>query len=147
MKTDRIREIQEGTAYPDSVSVKQALLQVWNECEQEYANQPQTLQDWKKWEDTVQSFLRSRHLSKDWYDYIKDFKDMPNGAYDQPQTKEVDWDELYDHAPNVGMNDKPIILTENISPITGEAKCEDCTNEKQNAWSSHCKTCGMPIVH
>ena len=89
MKTDRIREIQEGTAYPDSVSVKQALLQVWNECEQEYANQPQTLQDWKKWEDTVQSFLRSRHLSKDWYDYIKDFKDMPNGAYDQPQTKDV----------------------------------------------------------
>ena len=35
MTSDRIREIQETTAYPESVSVKQALLQVWNECEQE----------------------------------------------------------------------------------------------------------------
>lgn len=35
MTSDRIKEIQEQTAYPESVSVKQALLQVWNECEQE----------------------------------------------------------------------------------------------------------------
>jgi len=35
MNSKRIKEIQETTAYPDSVSVKQALLQVWNECEQE----------------------------------------------------------------------------------------------------------------
>ena len=35
MKTDRIKEIQSKTAYPESVSVQQALLQVWNECEQE----------------------------------------------------------------------------------------------------------------
>jgi len=35
MNSDRIKEIQEGTAYPYSVSVQQALLQVWNECEQE----------------------------------------------------------------------------------------------------------------
>jgi hypothetical protein len=35
MTSDRIKEIQETTAYPDSVSVKQALFQVWNECEQE----------------------------------------------------------------------------------------------------------------
>ena len=35
MNSDRIREIQEETAYPDSVSVKTALLQVWNECQQE----------------------------------------------------------------------------------------------------------------
>lgn len=35
MNSDRIKEIQETTAYPESVSVKQALLQVWNECEQE----------------------------------------------------------------------------------------------------------------
>jgi hypothetical protein len=34
MNSDRIKEIQEQTAYPESVSVKQALLQVWNECEQ-----------------------------------------------------------------------------------------------------------------
>lgn len=35
MNTDRIKEIQEETAYPESVSVQQALLKVWNECEQE----------------------------------------------------------------------------------------------------------------
>ena len=35
MTADRIEEIQKGTAFPDSVSVQQALLQVWNECQQE----------------------------------------------------------------------------------------------------------------
>jgi hypothetical protein len=34
MNTDRIKEIQEETAYPESVSVQQALLKVWNETEQ-----------------------------------------------------------------------------------------------------------------
>ncbi len=35
MTTERIEEIQKQTAYPDSISVQQALLQVWNECEQD----------------------------------------------------------------------------------------------------------------
>ena len=35
MTTDRIKEIQDKTAFPDSVSVCQAILQVWNECEQD----------------------------------------------------------------------------------------------------------------
>ncbi|MCK9320331.1 hypothetical protein [Methanoculleus sp.] len=35
MNTKRIEEIQKETAYPESVSVQQALLKVWNECEQE----------------------------------------------------------------------------------------------------------------
>jgi hypothetical protein len=34
MTSDRIKEIQAETAYPDSVSVMLALKQVWNECEQ-----------------------------------------------------------------------------------------------------------------
>ncbi len=34
MNTKRIKEIQRETAYPDSISVQQALLKVWNECEQ-----------------------------------------------------------------------------------------------------------------
>jgi hypothetical protein len=40
MTSERIKEIQQQTAYPDSVSVQQALLQVWNECSQplEYNN-------------------------------------------------------------------------------------------------------------
>jgi hypothetical protein len=35
MTSERIKELQLETAYPDSLSVKTALLQVWNECEQE----------------------------------------------------------------------------------------------------------------
>lgn len=35
MTPERIKEIQKETAYPDSVSVQQALLKVWNECEQD----------------------------------------------------------------------------------------------------------------
>lgn len=34
MTSDRIKEIQMKTAFPASISVQQALLQVWNECEQ-----------------------------------------------------------------------------------------------------------------
>lgn len=34
MNTERIKEIQSKTAYPDSQSVQQALEQVWNECTQ-----------------------------------------------------------------------------------------------------------------
>ena len=34
MTSERIKEIQETTAYPYSLSVQQALLKVWNECEQ-----------------------------------------------------------------------------------------------------------------
>ena len=35
MTSERIKELQEQTAYPESLSVYNALLQVWNECEQE----------------------------------------------------------------------------------------------------------------
>ena len=35
MTTDRIKEIQAETAYQNSRSVQQALLKVWNECQQE----------------------------------------------------------------------------------------------------------------
>ena len=39
MDSDRIKEIQEETAYPQSISVYKALLKVWNECQQEYNEQ------------------------------------------------------------------------------------------------------------
>ena len=35
MTPERIKEIHSLTAYPESISVQQALLQVWNECEQD----------------------------------------------------------------------------------------------------------------
>jgi len=50
MNSERIEEIQSKTAYPESRSVRQALLQVWNECEQENAKhvkQRQKLRDKK----------------------------------------------------------------------------------------------------
>ena len=37
-------------------------------------------------------------------------------------------------------------MTEKISPVTKELECKDCSNSKLNGWSSHCKTCGRPIV-
>lgn len=50
MNIDRIKEIQQETAYPDSISVKQALLKVWNECEQEkVVNKNDLLPDVSNW--------------------------------------------------------------------------------------------------
>lgn len=43
MTADRIKEIQKTTGYPGSVSIQQALFQVWNEVAQENKqNQPLT---------------------------------------------------------------------------------------------------------
>lgn len=39
MNSDRIKEIQNETGLPNSVSVQQALLTVWNECEQYHKQQ------------------------------------------------------------------------------------------------------------
>lgn len=35
MTSERIKQIQKETAYPENISVMLALKQVWNECEQE----------------------------------------------------------------------------------------------------------------
>jgi hypothetical protein len=52
MNIERIKEIQQETAYPDSVSVQQALLKVWNECQQKemYKNMwiAEPFKDWQK---------------------------------------------------------------------------------------------------
>ena len=44
MTSERIKEIQEQTAYPESRSVNQALLQVWNECSQESYSKKQVFE-------------------------------------------------------------------------------------------------------
>lgn len=65
MNSDRIKEIQQTTAYPDSVSVKQALLQVWNECGQEVEPLLSTvkrLQEEKKEWISVKERLPVAHL-------------------------------------------------------------------------------------
>ena len=35
MNSERIKKIQSETPYPESRSIQQALLKVWNECQQE----------------------------------------------------------------------------------------------------------------
>lgn len=53
MNTERIKEIQKETAYPDSVSVQQALLKVWNETEQSLeAGQHETIVKYPKHNST-----------------------------------------------------------------------------------------------
>jgi hypothetical protein len=43
MTSERIKEIQKTTAYPDSVGVMLALNQVWNECAQEQGKEIEEL--------------------------------------------------------------------------------------------------------
>jgi hypothetical protein len=43
-------------------------------------------------------------------------------------------------------NPVKVILTKEISKVTGLQKCTKCDSPK-NGWSSHCKFCGMPIVY
>ena len=71
MNTKRIE--QKETAYPDSISVQQALLKVWNECEQEKA---------------VKNNAVLPHVSEPllWKDILDDFyvehdKQISNGEY------------------------------------------------------------------
>jgi len=45
MNTDRIKEIQYQTGSPHSVSVYQALLQVWNECYKDNKDKKYTEED------------------------------------------------------------------------------------------------------
>ncbi len=45
MTPERIEEIQKTTSYPNSVSVQQALLTVWNECEQPLAKENEELKN------------------------------------------------------------------------------------------------------
>ena len=53
MTADRIKEIQDQTAFPDSVSVCQALLQVWNECEQDNKDKKYTKEDMRECWNTL----------------------------------------------------------------------------------------------
>ena len=51
MNTKRIKEIQSETAYPNSISVQQALMKVWNECEQD-----------KNKQSTIKEILKKHNL-------------------------------------------------------------------------------------
>jgi len=73
MTTERIKEIQSETAYPESVSVQQALLKVWNECDGAYPP------DFK-------------HIEREWYTdthhhWIENFRDEESGEIIQIERK------------------------------------------------------------
>ena len=59
MNIDRIKEIQKETSYPESVSVQQALLKVWNECNQE--QEQENISSWSAL--TNLDYLRSNNGS------------------------------------------------------------------------------------
>jgi len=56
MTADRIKEIQETTAFPNSVSVCQALIKVWNECEHEQNSRMYSEEDMKLSFETGRNF-------------------------------------------------------------------------------------------
>lgn len=85
MNTDRIKEIQKETAYPDSVSVQQALLKVWNETVQDEIKNPvfvrsleECKEEWAKkygktWKDVQKDFEYGLGLSKTYsFEHVMD---------------------------------------------------------------------------
>jgi hypothetical protein len=85
MNSDRIKEIQETTAYPESVSVKQALLQVWNECAQEQVKNLNI------------SVVSNRYAVRDWmvsevfeFDNYNDAKRKYDEIYNETKNAECD---------------------------------------------------------
>jgi 5-methylcytosine-specific restriction endonuclease McrA len=83
MTSERIKEIQEKTAYPDSIGVQQALLQVWNECKREPEIDKQglpnelsftaysvakcnTYQEFEKWWDSQELLIEEPKEESDW---------------------------------------------------------------------------------
>lgn len=73
MKADRIKEIQNETAFPDSVSVCQALMKVWNECEQEkmYSEEDMAESFMACWKANVPDGIECKLSFKEWFEQFK----------------------------------------------------------------------------
>jgi hypothetical protein len=73
MNSDRIKEIQMATAYPDSQSVQQALLQVWNECQQErsYSEEDMAESFMACWKANVSDGIECKLSFKEWLEQFK----------------------------------------------------------------------------
>jgi len=84
MTADRIKEIQETTAFPNSLSVCQALIKVWNECEYEQNSRMYSEEDIKSaWENGRNGetecigsypFYKTVFKNKTFKDWFKQFK-------------------------------------------------------------------------
>lgn len=74
MNTDRIETIQRTTAYPESRSVQQALLQVWNECGREEATLQELIdQSFEREQKLIREHKELRHLLNQVYESDKKF--------------------------------------------------------------------------
>jgi len=71
MTADRIKEIQAKTAFPDSISVCQALFQVWNECQQD-------MTDKDKWtfDEILDACYPTLGRGSDWCDIVKRLREQ-----------------------------------------------------------------------
>lgn len=112
MTTERIKEIQAETGYPDSVSIQQALLKVWNECEQEkvkncnitelretfinskgetfYRFQLSDKIAWSRNPDQYFHIYRKYHNDENWYKMVRGtspagFPNISRVKYDKPE--------------------------------------------------------------
>ena len=76
MTSTRIRQIQEQTAYPDSLSVQQALLKVWNECctqeqDKKYSEQDMAEAFMACWNANIPEGVECKFSFKEWLEQFK----------------------------------------------------------------------------
>ena len=81
MTPERIKEIHSLTAYPESISVRQALLQVWNECEQDNKELREQV---RKLREGLEEVLKE-------YEYSCKLMAEANGMENEPQFLQT-WD-------------------------------------------------------
>jgi hypothetical protein len=86
MTPERIKEIQQETAYPDSISVQQALFKVWNEARRFYGMGPKT----KQWTETCDGF--------DANPYARELLDQYAESRGWSKNKLIRWSEAADFA-------------------------------------------------
>jgi len=92
MTSERIKEIQSETAYPESVSVQQALLKVWNE----YGQQKPVMSDEEMLKDIEYAIRENLSVSDDQFSEIIGIENLVSELLQisQIQPKQTDWDEL-----------------------------------------------------
>ena len=75
MNSKRIKEIQAETAYPQSRSVQQALLKVWNECEQKqdknFYNKEDLWESYKASNTIFEDEIALRQEFEEWFEQFK----------------------------------------------------------------------------
>jgi hypothetical protein len=89
MTSERIKEIQLETAYPNSVSVQQALLKVWNECEQAKQRREKTAELVKKCQERMKS-IRDKNYFTLRFGKTKMYSEKPFKKINMKQTA-VEW--------------------------------------------------------